>query len=155
VNIPGNGLFSVYLLAANHHALAAVQTAFAWDSNWQLLGAIFDCLPGQLTVVTPVPPGGATAGTVATAFNCVTSGQVLVIGRLLMSAGTSGCLSQVQSSYPFGIHAVDCSLGMDQIPDSQQARLGKICVAQGGVDACAPTVPVQSATWGQVKATYR
>ena len=155
VNIPGNGLFSIYLLAANHSALAAVQTAFAWHSSWELLGAIFDCLPGQLTVVTPVPPGGATAGTVATAFNCVTSGQVVVIGRLLMRAGATGCLSQVQSSYPNGIHAIDCSLGMDLIPDFQPFRLGKICVAQGGVDACAPLIPVQSSTWGQIKASYR
>jgi PKD repeat protein len=155
VNIPGNMSVTIYLLAFNYSALAAVQTAFDWHSSWELYSAIFDCLPGQLTVVTPVPPGGATAGSVATAFNCVTSGQLLVIGRLLMNAGAVGCLSQVQSSYPNGIHAVDCSLGVDLIPDSQQLRLGKICVAQGGVDACLPVIPVQSATWGQVKATYR
>jgi PKD repeat protein len=155
VNIPGNMNVTIYLLAYNYTALAAVQTAFDWNPSWNLFSAIFDCLPGQLTVVTPAPPGGPTAGTVATTFDCVTSGSLLVIGRLYMHAGSTGCLRQVQSTYPNGIHAVDCNLGVDLITDSEGARLGKICVGQGGNDACGRLIPVQATTWGQVKATYR
>ncbi len=155
VNIPPHTSVTIYLMAYNYFALAGVQTAFAWDSTWVLMGALFDCVPGQLSAVVPTSPGGPTAGTVATAFNCVTSGNLLVVGRLLMISGPSGCLSQVQSTYPGGIHVVDCNLGTDAIPDSQQARLGKICVAIGGHDACAPVIPVRGTTWGQVKATYR
>lgn len=41
------------------------------------------------------------------------------------------------------------------VPGSGFFRLGMICVAQGGIDACNPPDPVQPKTWGQVKATYR
>jgi PKD repeat protein len=153
VNIPPNSQVTVYLMAFSYTALAGVQTAFDWDPSWILLGALFDCVPGQLTAVVPVPPGGPTAGTVATAFDCVTSGNLLVVGRLLMMAGPSGCVSQVQSTYPGGIMVVDCSLGTDHIANEQ--RLGSICVASGGHDACDIPIPVRPATWGQVKATYR
>ena len=70
-----------------------------------------------------------------------------------MISGPTGCLSQVQSSYPFGTHVLDCSLQVDQI--REPARLGKICVGPGGYDACHTLNPVRPATWGQVKATYR
>jgi PKD repeat protein len=155
VNVTANTQVTIYLTAFNYTAVAGVQTAFAWDSGWELLGALFDCLPGQLNAVTPAPPGGPTAGTVTSAFNCVTGPNLLVIGRLLMITGSSGCLGQVQSTYPYGIHAVDCELGLDLIPNFQQERLGRICVGSGGIDACAPKIPVEATTWGQVKATYR
>jgi PKD repeat protein len=153
VNILPNTTTSIHLIAANFNALAAVQTAFEWDSGWTLLGSFFACVPGQVTAVVPVPPGGATAGTVATTFNCVTGGSMLVIGRLLMISGATGCLNQVQSSYPGGIHVVDCNFGSNSITSA--ALLGRICVGSGGYDACVPVIPVRPATWGQVKATYR
>jgi hypothetical protein len=151
VSVPPNSSTTIYLMAVHHSALAAVQTAFRWDPGWVLFGSLFDCLPGQLNAVVPVPPGGPTAGTVATAFDCVTSGELLVLGRLIMKSGASGCLEQVASSYPFGNHAVDCSQGVDQTSDD---RWGRICVG-GGIDACDPTNPVEPVTWGQVKTIYR
>jgi PKD repeat protein len=155
VDIPPNTTVTIYLMAYHYNAVIGVQTAFAWDPGWTLSAAVFDCLPGQLSAVVPAEPGGPTAGTVATAFNCMTSGDLLVIGRLLMTSGASGCLGQVESSYPFGTCVLDCSQGVDPVPD-RLSRLGKICVSNGGIDACAIVIPaVQPATWGQVKATYR
>jgi hypothetical protein len=77
-------------------------------------------------------------------------------------AGSTGCIDQVQSVYPNGICVLDCAQGLDMIPDSQQGRLGRICVQSGGRDGCNPgpplpdcdPVPVERTTWGQIKGTY-
>jgi hypothetical protein len=153
VNVSPSSSTTVYLMAFNYSALAGLQTAFTWDPSWILLGTMFECLPGQLNTNVPTAPGGATSGTISTAFDCTTSGQLLVIGRLSMIAGPSGCLSQVQSTYPNGTHVLDCALQIDEIPEP--ARLGKVCVGPGGIHACYTLNPAQPATWGQIKATYR
>ena len=156
VNLPAHSNLTIYLLANNYSMLAGIQTAFEWHPDWVLLGAVFDCLPGQLATILPAPPGGATAGTLSTTFDCVSHGSLLVLGRLLMLAGSKGCLAQVESSYPSGSFALDCHQLMDLIPESEHLRLGRICVENGGIDACDPlTGAVQPATWGQIKASYR
>ncbi|HWN81668.1 MAG TPA: hypothetical protein VNM87_06210, partial [Candidatus Udaeobacter sp.] len=140
-----------------------VQTAFAWDPGWVLTSSNWTCRGNQVTVVTPHGAGGPTDGSIVTAFDCVTGASLDVVGYLTFQAGTTGCLRQVQSSYPFGIHVLDCLQGIDMIPDSQAGRLGRICVQTGGMDACAPgppppncdPVPVERTTWGQIKGTYR
>jgi PKD repeat protein len=153
VNVAPNSAVTIYVMAFNYTALAGVQTAFAWDPSWILLGSLFDCLPNQLNAAVPTSPGGPTAGTIATVFDCMTSGQLLVLGRMIMITGSTGCLSQVRSSYPFGTHVLDCSVLVDDI--REETRLGKICVGPGGYHACHTLNPVRPATWGQVKATYR
>ncbi|HWN83399.1 MAG TPA: hypothetical protein VNM87_14980 [Candidatus Udaeobacter sp.] len=157
VNVPPNTTVTIYLMANNYSALAGVQTAFYWDPGWTLGGAFFDCLPGQLTTALPVAPGGADAGTVTTSFDCVNTGYLLTIGRLVMTSGSSGCLWGVASSHQDGTYAVDCLGGRDFVPKSQEFRLGRICVSSGGTDVCAVLDPdaIQPTTWGQVKATYR
>jgi hypothetical protein len=148
------GAVAVFMTVMNYTGLLGVQTAFENGGNWVFAFGLWDCQVGQLNAVTPAPPFGPTAGSITTAFNCVTSGVLVPIGRLHFASATSGCLSQVQSTYPFGIHASDCALGVDQITDSEQARLGKICVGSGGVDACDPVSAVDEATWGRIKASF-
>ena len=156
MNVPPHSNLTIFILANNYSMLAGVQTAFEWSPDWVLLEATFDCLPGQLTTIHPAPPGGATAGTLQTTFDCVTHSQLLVVGRLSMLAGASGCLSQVDSSYPTGTYALDCHQAIDLIPASHHGRLGRICIDDGGTDACVPSPgAVEPATWGQIKATYR
>lgn len=145
---------AVFLFVNNYANVAGVQTAFDWP-GWSLTFGLWDCQGGQLSAVTPANPGGTNTGSITTAFNCVNSGALLIVGRMhFVPAGTPGCISQVQSVFPNGIHVLDCTQGTDLIPDSQQARLGKICVAQGGVDACRPVSAVESSTWGGIKAQY-
>ena len=79
------------------------------------------------------------------------------MGRMFFSNVTQGCIEQVQSAYSGGIAVVDCAGGIDQIDPSdpvQKQRLGRICVGSGGHDACDRVVPVESSTWGQIRATY-
>ena len=154
VNISA-GPAAIFLFVMNHSAVAGVQTAFRPDPSWTFTFGLWDCQPGQLNAVTPAPPFGPTAGTITTAFNCLSGPALGVIGRMFFVAGSVGCLEQIQSSYPFGLHVLDCTQGIDQIPDSQAFRCGKICVGQGGVDACYPSTAVDGATWGAIKAQYQ
>ena len=143
---------AIFLLVNNTTALAGVQTAFQFDATWVLTFGLWDCQGGQLSAVQPSMPGGPTAGSITTAFNCVTAGGLITIGRMFFTGPTAGCISQVQSTYPFGNHALDCTQGVNQI--TEDARLGKVCVGAGGVDACDPVSPVENATWGGIKAQY-
>lgn len=152
VNVAG-GPVCIFVTLRNYVGVAGVQTAFDNPNSWTFTFGLWDCQTGQLNAVTPGAPFGATAGSITTAFTCVTSGALLPVGRMFFIA-TTGCISQIQSSYPFGIHVLDCEGGIDQISDNEQGRLGKICVGSGGVDACDPISPVEATTWGQIKASY-
>jgi hypothetical protein len=147
------GMGCAFLLAYNHTSLAGVQTAFDFG-GWTLMFGLWDCQSGQLNAVTPSNPGGPTAGTITTAFTPVTTGELAVIGRMFFEVGVTGCLTQVQSSYPFGIHVIDALLQNDEIHDPVGNRVGSLCVGGGGIDACDP-VAVEAVTWGGIKAQYR
>ena len=149
------GPTAIFLLAANYNALAGVQTAFQPDPTWTFTFGLWDCRPGQLVTQTPAPPFGSTAGVVALAFTCLDGPGLAVLGRMFFVA-SSGCLEQVEPSYPFGIHVLDCQQGIDQIASYDPWRLGKVCVGAGGVVACeGPQPAVAAATWGRIKAQYQ
>lgn len=149
VDVPAGAPVAIFLFVMNYNSVAGVQTAF--QTSWTFTFGLWDCQPGQLNAVTPAPPFGPTGGTITTAFNCLNGPALGVIGRMFFIPST-GCIEQVQSSYPFGIHVLDCAQGIDQI--TQAPRLGKVCVGQGGVNACEPLVAVEPATWGSIKAQY-
>ena len=149
--VPGAGI--AFLLAYNHTSLAGVQTAFDFG-GWTLMFGLWDCQVGQLTAVTPANPGGSRDGSITTAFTPVTTGELIAIGRMFFQVPATGCLSQIQSTYPFGIHVIDALLQNDEIHDAKSGRVGKLCVGAGGIDACAPVTAVEPTTWGKVKAQY-
>ncbi len=148
------GTIAVYLLAFNHSQLGGVQTAFEPDPSWTFIYGLWDCQPGQLTAVAPAPPFGPLAGSITTAFNCVYGPSIAPIGRMIFSA-TSGCLTQVASSYPFGTHVIDCGFEVDQAQPGEDYRLGKICVGGGGYAACTGGGQIDRATWGGIKSQYQ
>jgi hypothetical protein len=147
---------AVFLLVANYTQLAGLQTAFEVDPRWSYLFGLWFCTPSY-SDLHPVPPFGPTAGTVTCGFiNCVTSGELLPIGRMHFISGT-GCVGQIESSFPMGTWAMDCQEQIDQVfvnDPGQTARLGRVCVGPGGHDACEAATPVAAATWGRIKATY-
>lgn len=154
VDIPA-GPVAVFLLVNNYANVAGVQTAFLPGPAWTFAFGLWDCQVGQLSAVTPVPPFGATAGSITTAFTCLNGPALGVIGRMMFANAGGGCIEQVQSSYPNATHVLDCAQGTDPIPLG--ARLGKICIGppgSGGVDACDPITAVEPATWGSIKAQY-
>jgi hypothetical protein len=159
VNVPTGSRIAAYLLMRNHEQVVALQTAFDWG-DWVFIYGAWDCQVGQIYGTAPAPPGGPGAGTIATAFNSVTGGSTEVIGRMhfLVSTtdgarSTQGCLTQVESAYPFGTHVVATSF--DTAPVLPEHR-GSICVGSGGFDACGPSATaVDATTWGAIKASYR
>ena len=137
------GPVAVFLIVMNYCCLSGVQTAFDVDPEWTFFFGLWDCQPGSWPELPPSPPFGPTSGTISTAFNCVATGVLLPIGRMFFNV-ESGCIEQVESSYPFGTHAVDCQQGIDRILPEEGERLGKICVGAGGHDACYRVTPVKS-----------
>src|SRR3990172_11743375 len=91
----GAGPAAIFLFVNNHQQIAAVQTAFEWTPGWNLNFGLWDCQPGQLFAHQVENPGGPTAGTIATAFNCLNSPALAVIGRIHMISPGSGCVRQV------------------------------------------------------------
>jgi len=153
VNIPAGASIAAYLVVRNYVSLAGVQTAFDWGS-WVFTYGLWDCQVNQVNGVSPTAPG-PTSGTIATAFDAVTGGASAVIGRMHLMAVSPGCIEQVMSSYPFGNHVVDDQGVATEILD--ETCWGKICVDTGGLDTCAPcqgSTPVESSTWGSIKAQY-
>jgi hypothetical protein len=91
---------------------------------------------------------------VRTAFNCISGGDLEVLGYLLVTAGSHGCLG-IEEHDMVGTGVLDCGLGIDVMPIAPQNR-GRICVGAGGYNACDPrAVPVEGATWGRIKRQYQ
>lgn len=154
-----NSLVTVLLLTYYFDSLASVQAAFEWDAGWTFLYSTWDCLPGQTTLAVPHSPGGAEAGTVYTAFDCLTEGgwfgPAPVIGRLFFMSGNGGCVRLVESAYLYGTHVTDCQ-GWDYRirSDDWWLRTGVVCAGPGGYDGCWDPNPVEPSTWGEIKATW-
>jgi len=152
VDVPVGSTIAAYLLIHSHQSVAGVQTAFEWG-QWVFLFGLWDCQVGQVSGVTPAPPGGPTAGTIATAFDVITGPGSGIIGRMHLVATTPGCINQVLSSYPFGNHVVDDQAWVTEI---WVDYWGSICAGSGqGMNTCGPSsTPVEPSTWGGIKAQY-
>jgi len=141
-----------YLLVRHYDDCAGVQTAFEWPAAWPLTFGLWDCQSNQVNGTTPTA-SGPTTGTIATAFDCLSGGVTAPIGRLhFAGAFAPGCITQVESTYPFFTHMVDCDGGTHPIIEQNR---GSICAGSPGVDACEPVVPVEAATWGTIKSQYQ
>ena len=151
VNIFGNVNASVFLSVANYQNLTGVQAAIQWSSpSWHLVFGIFDCLPGQRLKFKP--SGNTASG--ATLFDCVKGPALAVFAMMFFQVGGSGCVQFIQPQDPLGIFVQDCQGAIDQIMEAESPRLGRVCVGAGGFDACDPVEPVESMTWGAIKASF-
>jgi hypothetical protein len=157
VNLPSAAPTAVFVLLFNYTAASGIQTGFEWP-GWSLTFSLWDC--GILNCDFapcnyPNPPGPMEGILEGDFIGCVTGPALKVIGRMhFVPAGSPGCISQFIPDLPNGIHLRDCTGGVDLITDASSPRLGKICVGLGGVNACESVVPVESSTWGNIKATY-
>jgi len=134
-NMTPGSTAATYLLVRNHGNVAGVQTAFDFGGNVFIFG-LWDCQPNQLSATTPTNPGGAMAGTIATAFDCLNGPATGVVGRLHFVM-TGGCVSQVDSSFPFGTHVVSCAASVQPIAPNNR---GSVCAGVDGQNACDPVV---------------
>lgn len=139
---PGQ-VYAVYLLLRNYDAVAGFQCRIETQGDWTFQFAVFDCQPNQLDCNWP---------DLSCAFNCVVGGETAVMGRGHLIPN-SGCISVVESPYPWGTHVFGCQLEVDPVIE---ANRGRVCVGPGGVNTCEPApVPVEASTWGAIKEQYR
>src|SRR5688500_15279740 len=97
-----------------------------------------------------------------TALTCVASASLMPTRSILLLSGSSGGLSQVQSSYPSGNHILDCHYAIDRIDlsiDLHGLRFGKGGVGAGGHAACPPvaspfTMPEEHGLKGENTPTH-
>jgi hypothetical protein len=117
--------------------------------DWTFHAASLSCLLGQ----TDNGPGPLN-GNMHTTFACLTGGDLRLVGYLVLTSGSHGCL-RVEEHDIEGTGVWDCSGGIGLIQVAPQNR-GRICVGVGGYNACDPQiVPVESATWGRIKKQYQ
>lgn len=156
--------FRAYIFVNNYTNIQGLQVAYAWPADWSVdpdgePPITFGCRANQLFASEPQNPGGPSAGTLATAFDCFNGPALCIVARIDFLSGASGCLTQVNPNQGSGrVEIVDCanaSTTLDASVDPGRQRVGSICVGQGGQDACDPITPVEPATWGRIKASYR
>jgi hypothetical protein len=151
VNAQGMMSPEVFLFVRNYDEVAGVQCAFTVPTSWTFLFGLWDCQTNQINGTTPEPPFGAVSGTIATAFDALTSGELEPIGRMNFQSGPvpEGCMTIVDSAYPNGTHVVTWLGDPTPVPPENRAI---VCVGEGGRDACEPAaVPVPGTTWGRIK----
>ena len=142
----------IFLYVRNFDSMAGVQCAFQWPASWTCLSNSWDCQANQLAVVQPCVSGPGF-GNLATAFDPILGGVMAPIGMLIFGPATTGCLDIIESIYPGGT----CILSANQIitPIAPSNR-GRVCAGPGGYDACNPAAtPVEAASWGRIKSSYR
>jgi hypothetical protein len=140
-----SGPYTVMMFIKNYGEVAGVQVAFDWPVTWTFGFGLWNCQTGQLTATQPTAPG-ETTGSITTAFTTITGGALAPIGVMVFNTIGTGCLSIIESFYPFGNHVVDAAAVPTSISDTNE---GKICVDSSGFNACT-CVPnaVEGATWG-------
>lgn len=150
------GPYSVVMFVKNYSEVLGVQCAFDWPVTWSFGFGLWTCQVGQLTATTPTAPG-PTTGSITTAFNSITGGTLAPIGIMVFNSVGAGCLSIIESSYPFGNHVINATQEATSVGANNS---GKICVDTPlppgpGYNACdCQAGAVEGATWGQIKASY-
>jgi len=141
----------IYVMLHNYQHVAVLQCAFDWPVAWSYLGGTWDC-QAHAIAVQPTAPGPLT-GSLVVAFDCVQGGALITIGRMIFGQpSVSGCLSIIESGYPFATHVLGCDQSVTPVPP---ANRGRVCAGPGGYDACWPAATaVESATWGAIKGQY-
>ena len=146
------GMYSVVVYLKNYDRVMGVQVAYDWPTTWSYGFALWMCQPGQLGPGQPTGPG-PISGTVSVAFNAISGGELAPIGMLIFySIEARGCLSIIESAYPFGNHVINDDGGVTPLLDINE---GRVCVGSEGWNTCDCRVTsTETSTWGQIKATY-
>jgi hypothetical protein len=152
VGIDSPGPHVVYVMLRNYDNVVGLQCAFQWPAAWSFAFGLWDCQPsGGICEGTPAG-SGPTLGTYACTFDCVTGGATAVIGRMTFNSSQEGCLEVIESAFPFGTHVLGCDQTFTSIDPRNR---GRVCVGSGGLNACESVTPVESRTWGSIKAFSR
>jgi hypothetical protein len=134
---------AIYFCVRNYTEICGFQADLRWPSDWTWLfaiscpAAVLDCFHiGKHTILC--------------SFNSITGGATVVMAAIHMVPG-SECFEIEESIWPGGTCVIDCQLEVEHVAE---ANWGRVCVGPGGVNTCAPIVPIASTTWGNIKSQY-
>ncbi len=153
IDITGTAAPTIFLLLRNYERISGVQCAFEWDPTWTLTFGLWECQSNALSAFTP-SASGDSLGTITVAFDEISGGTTAGVGMLSFGSAGAGCISLVESVFPFGNHVFDVNSDPQNIQIDAQ-NWGKVCVGAGGLDTCEAMVAVEARTWGEIKAHYR
>ncbi len=152
IDVTGMQSPGIFVYLRNYELISGLQCAFEWSPDWVLLYTLWTCQSNQVNGTTPTA-SGTHDGTIATAFDAIAGGPLATIGQLFFSSAATGCLTIIDSDYPFGTHVVDPATEVTWI---QEGNRGRICVGMDGWNSCEPEFrPVESASWGQIRRQFR
>jgi len=72
-------------------------------ATWAFGFGLWNCQVGQLFATQPSAPG-PLSGSIATAFGPISGGALAPIGMMVFMQIGAGCLSIIESGYPYGNH---------------------------------------------------
>jgi hypothetical protein len=160
ISVTSGQLWFIYIFVRHYEEAGTLTCRMAVDGgsgagtwgDWDVVGSWFGCVAGQVTSEVPMQSvPDREPGNITTAFNCLTGGALRPLGWVLFRVGSSGCLGIEEHEWGTGV--IDCHGAFHAVPEHNR---GRICVGPDGYDACEPgPVPVESGTWGQIKAQYQ
>jgi hypothetical protein len=150
VSVAPDADVDVFVYLADYDRASGARGAgfrLVWPADWTYFGWAHNCTPGQITLIQ----FGDSDLDVGTAFNVVTSGELIPLGYLGVRTGTAGELrvEETQMCPYTGICYVDDYAREIRIKPGNIGRVG----VGSGFNPAAPT-PVEPATWGDIKAQY-
>ncbi len=122
----------VYVYIQNFDAVAAAQMAFDWDPSWIFLYWAGGCQSNEVLGQTAPTSSGDSY---IAAFDAVTSGEMMPLGRLRFSSSGNGgtALTVVETWAPGGTAILDDQAGLAAIPVE---RRGRVDVGGPGFNSC-------------------
>jgi hypothetical protein len=149
-----SGPQTIYVFLKNYDTVGGVQVAFDWPLSWSLGFGLWQCQAGQITAAFPTAPGPITGSLTTAWFDQISGGALAPIGVMVFTAlSPSGCLSIIESGYPFGNHVVANAKQVTHLRDENE---GRVCVGADGWNTCdcRNATPVEGSTWGKIKTSY-
>lgn len=137
----------VYVYLFGYESARGAAFRLVWPEDWQYFGWVGDCQDVQLTMTTL----GPVSLQMMTAFNTVTGGGLAPVGFASFRSGGAGEV-RLEATPDCGGGGICYLNGAGQEVTIESGKVGWIGIG-GGYNPAAG-LPVESATWGRIKASY-
>lgn len=139
----------VFVYLADYEQAEAAGFQIVWPADWAYYGWSADCLGHQITL-TDFVETGIHIGTV---FDAVTGGALVPLGYASFTTGDGGEV-RLESTWMCQLVGGICYVKRGQELRIEPPMTGRVAAGGPGYNPAAPT-PVEAASWGQIKASYR
>lgn len=139
----------VFVYLVDYEQAVGAGFQLVWPPDWAYYGWSADCLGHQITI-TDFVETGIHLGTV---FDTVTGGALIPLGYASFTTGAGG-EARLEGTWMCQAGGI-CYLrsGVEEV-QIEPRMTGRVAAGGPGYNPAAPT-PVEAASWGQIKASYR